>query len=428
MVAVIHSGRSLRNAFAYNEQKVLQGKARCLAAGNYPKDVEQLSFSQKLARLQNQAILNVRTKVNSVHISLNFDPSEKITDEKFRQISGAYLEKIGFAGQPYLVYSHQDAGHPHIHIVTTNIRGDGKRISLHNLGKNESEKARKEVEQAFGLVRAEEHRQQQANTLKPVNVQKVQYGKSETKRAISNVLNAVLNTYKYTSLPELNAVLKQYNVLADRGEKDSRIYLSGGLTYRILDEKGARIGIPIKASAFSSKPTLKFLEGRFGANETARQPYKTRVKNAVDLALLKSPKHTLQRLVNTLEKDGIHISIRQNHEGLIYGITYVDHQTKCVFNGSDLGKAYSAKGLQERCTRMEELNPSVSIQLKVTQPSQSENQAVLKRQEPLPEQGALLAYPKIIDDLLQPSATIDFVPHQLKKTRKKNQKRISTNL
>jgi hypothetical protein len=33
---------------------------------------------------------------------------------------------------------------------------------------------------------------------------------------------------------------------------------------------------------------------------------------------------------------------------MIYGITYVDHQTKCVFNGSHLGKQYSANGIQQR--------------------------------------------------------------------------------
>ncbi len=36
---------------------------------------------------------------------------------------------------------------------------------------------------------------------------------------------------------------------------------------------------------------------------------------------------------------------------MIFGITYVDHRTKCVFNGSDLGKQYSAKGIQKRCVQ-----------------------------------------------------------------------------
>jgi hypothetical protein len=30
-------------------------------------------------------------------------------------------------------------------------------------------------------------------------------------------------------------------------------------------------------------------------------------------------------------------------------LTYIDHNTKCVFNGSEIGKAYSAKAILEIC-------------------------------------------------------------------------------
>src|SRR6187401_2104638 len=107
------------------------------------------------------------------------------------------MAKIGFVEQPYLVYQHLDAGQPHIHIVTTNIQKDRKRISLHNLGRNESTKARKEIEIAYKLIRAEEQKKQQSDELRPLNAQRVNYGKSPTKRGIINVLDAVLSKYKY---------------------------------------------------------------------------------------------------------------------------------------------------------------------------------------------------------------------------------------
>jgi hypothetical protein len=119
------------------------------------------------------------------------------------------MQKIGFGNQPYLVYQHNDAGHPHIHIVTTSIQEDGKRIDTFNIGRNQSEKARKEIEIKFHLTRAE-NKQAVARELKPVNVHKLLYGKAETKRAITNVLDHVLPTYKYASLAELNAILQQY--------------------------------------------------------------------------------------------------------------------------------------------------------------------------------------------------------------------------
>ncbi|MEP6596541.1 MAG: hypothetical protein ABJA71_11380 [Ginsengibacter sp.] len=39
-----------------------------------------------------------------------------------------------------------------------------------------------------------------------------------------------------------------------------------------------------------------------------------------------------------LQKEKINFVIRQNDNGIIYGLTYIDQNTKCVFNGSDIGK------------------------------------------------------------------------------------------
>ena len=333
MVAVIKTGHSIRRILNYNEQKVKEGVATCLAATNYPKDAHDLTFHNKLNLLVNQAALNENVTRNSVHISLNFDPSEKLSDQQLKDISELYMQKIGFGDQPYLVYQHYDAGHPHIHIVTLKVRADGSRIDTHNIGKNQSENARKEIEKLFGLVKAQDSKQQ-LQGVKAVNTQRVHYGKSATKRAITNVLDIVLNSYKYASLPELNAVLKQYNLLADKGNEGSRIYKNKGLIYHALDSAGYPIGVPIKANDLYNKPTLKYLEEKFALNDTAKEPYKNRVKNAIDLALLKTANPTLETLIKGLQNGGIDAVVRQNNEGVIYGITFVDHTSKCVFNGS----------------------------------------------------------------------------------------------
>jgi hypothetical protein len=221
MVAVIKTGSSIHRVLNYNEQKIKEGVAQCIAAVNYPKDVAQLTFSNKLNRLLHQAALNENVTRNSVHISLNFDPSESLPHTRLRAIAEAYMHKIGFGNQPYLVYEHRDAGHPHIHIATIKVKEDGSRIDMQNIGRNQSEKARKDIEQSFGLKRAEDSIKGQTYEPKPISTEKVQYGKKETKKAITGVLDVVLGTYKYTSLPELNAVLRGYNVLADRGTESS---------------------------------------------------------------------------------------------------------------------------------------------------------------------------------------------------------------
>jgi len=424
MVAVIKTGHSLQRILNYNENKVKEGVAECISASNYPMDAEKLSFNHKLNRLLKQAALNENVTRNSVHVSLNFDPNERLSGEQLKDIADTYMQKIGFGEQPYLVYRHMDAGHPHIHIVSVKVRADGSRIDTQNIGRNQSEKARKKIETAYGLVKAEDMKKKQYE-LKSAYTQKVQYGRSDSRRAIANVLDAILNTYKYTSLPELNAVLKQYNVMADRGSESSRTYQHQGLLYRILDEQGNPVGVPIKASSFHNKPTLKYLEERFSLNEVARQPHKLRVKNTIDLTFLKQSKPSLQTLIKALEKEGINTVVRQNADGVIYGITYVDHRTKCVFNGSAIGKPYSAKGILERCDETKE---------QLTQKQGFFKQPSSKTF--FPEEGAIppaaqqnKGDSELLETLLQPEHTSGYVPHQLtKKGGRKRRKRTNKRL
>ncbi len=356
MVAVMSFGSSIRRILTYNEQKVSEGKADCLQAVNFPLDADEMSTDQKLFLLQNQAGLNSRVKVNSVHISLNFDPSERLSESTLKEITGQYMERIGFGNQPYLLYQHHDAGHPHLHLVTTNIRSDGSRISLHNLGKVQSETARKALETEYNLVRAEDQKRR-IFQVKPVDVRAVQYGKTDTKRAITNVLASVLNSYTYTSLSELNAVLNLYNITADRGAEGSRTHQKDGLFYRLLDKRGEKVGVPIKASLFYNKPGLKYLESRFVLNKTRRKEHQLRLKSAVDRALYLHRKPNLQDVIAELKGQGIDMVVRVTSEGRIYGITFVDHVRKTVFKGSDLGKNYSAAGIVDHLLKNRQDDP-----------------------------------------------------------------------
>lgn len=76
MVTVIKTGHFIHRIFNYNENKVRVGAAECIGAGNYPVDSDKMSFSMKLNRFLKQVELNENVRRSSVHISLNFHPSE----------------------------------------------------------------------------------------------------------------------------------------------------------------------------------------------------------------------------------------------------------------------------------------------------------------------------------------------------------------
>jgi len=337
MVAKIESGKSLKGALNYNENKVGQGRAELIAASGYARDHDGLSFYDKLFRLTDLAARNLRTRTNTLHLSLNFDISETIATEKMVAIADNYMKRIGFENQPYLIYKHFDAGHPHIHIVSTNIEANGKRISLHKIGELKSEPARKAIELAFDLVQAssKEIKAEQVDNLKPL-----EYGITDTKRAITNVVNSVAKSYKFTSLPEFNAILGLFNVTADKGSKESVMYKTGGLRYWAIDRNGQKMGVPIKASSIYLKPTLKLLEDRFKLNDALRKPFKEQLKSKIGKVLPRAL--SLVQFREALGKAGVSVIIRQNADGRVYGLSFIDHLNKTIFNGSDLGKSYSA--------------------------------------------------------------------------------------
>lgn len=139
-------------------------------------------------------------------------------------------------------------------------------------------------------------------------------------------------------------------------------------------------------------------------------------------------------LIQALEKESIKTVLRQNQTGLIYGITYVDFRTKSVFNGSDLGKQYSAKAILERCS--EQQNQSFNYQ-KTWQQTPSEDQQVGSAYSRKAELAARIRVgsatdnspeDKRLDVLFEPARTGDFMPWQLRKSRKKKQKKLSHQL
>ena len=94
----------------------------------------------------------------------------------------------------------------------------------------------------------------------------------------------------------------------------------------------------------------------------------------------------------------------------------MDHQTKCVFNGSDLGKEYSAKAILEKCRHHEqkiELSPSSEIKN-------------IQRIEPSNESASyvILALEKsrVLQAIIESLPLQDFLPYQLKKTKKKKKR------
>lgn len=135
MIATILPSSSNFHAVAYNEKKVALGVARLLEMSNFghvgilsqptPKELQDylIAYSSR----------NSRIKKAQFHLAISCKGHEKSEDELL-DFAHRYLGGMGYGseGQPLLVYSHTDTDNTHIHIITSRISPDGKKISDHH--------------------------------------------------------------------------------------------------------------------------------------------------------------------------------------------------------------------------------------------------------------------------------------------------------
>ncbi|RYE45185.1 MAG: hypothetical protein EOP48_22235 [Sphingobacteriales bacterium] len=90
------------------------------------------------------------------------------------------------------------------------------------------------------------------------------------------------------------------------------------------------------------------METKFLANQIKRKATRAPLKKTIDLILENKKVANKEDFILELRKENIDLVFRRASSGQIYGLTHVDHNRRSVFNGSDLGKNYTAKSVLER--------------------------------------------------------------------------------
>ena len=359
MFVKIKQATDLRRTLLYNEQKVTEGKATLLLADNFLKQTANLALNDKTHRLELRNSTNERIRKPTTHFSVNFDSSEQLSDEKMSLIARRYMQDIGYGEQPYLVYRHHDAGHPHFHVVSSIVRFDGTRIyHAHPRSPLFLAPIRK-IEQDFSLATPHSPTPEEQASYQVKQAQRVVYGQGSKLRAVSDVLNTVIDHYNYTSMDELNAILKQYNVRADPGKEITKMHQNRGLVYEVLTPEGRQISRGIKASSFALKPTLPYLEKKFGQNQASRQRHMQRVMTNIDWAFYNN-KLDWPGFEQAMRREGIAVIVQEEKKDRPADIYFVDHREKSSILGKSLGSGYTLQAIRERCVETEQLQQELA--------------------------------------------------------------------
>jgi hypothetical protein len=343
MVARITPTKSIAKTLSYNEEKVTQGKAELIRAGNFLQDKNNLSYAEKLHRFQKLNELNARSQVKMLHATLNFQSGEKLSDERLITIADRYMQGLQMENQPYLVYRHEDANHPHVHIVSSLIRPDGSRIDTNHMATRLSEPTRKAIEKEFHLQPAS--RQSKSPVPTPDEVQKIN-PESETPvtQSIDRIVGMVNRHYNFTNRNEFNAILRSYNLISETGSPGSKTHRHQGIYYTALDDHGNKISPPVMASQLSSRPTSAKLNEKFRQSRSARTDGIVSVRQRLDWILDQHPP-TLRAVVSQLQHDGIEVVTPPANGRNPHGQIYVDHRTQIAISSEALGPAYTAAGI-----------------------------------------------------------------------------------
>ncbi|MCD0477815.1 relaxase/mobilization nuclease domain-containing protein [Chryseobacterium sp. LC2016-29] len=344
MIAKIGRSCNLFGTLSYNNSKMEQDKGEILMTNKMIETADgKYSVAQLARSFEPYLVANRNTEKHTLHISLNPDPKDKVSDEKYRELAQLYMNEMGYGNQPFIVFKHTDIDRSHIHIVSVCVDEEGKKIS-DQFEKIRSMKVCRELEKKFGLISAVEKQPKQNQKI----FQPIDYKSGDIKSQIASVIRHIPSYYQFQSLGEYNALLSLFNIIVEKVEGELQGQLKRGLLYFPLDNHGKKAGNPFKASLFGKNAGIDALQKHFIAckNKSNDQLVKQNLKRSITEAHHSSKDE--QAFKNKLKKEGIDTVVRKNDNGRIYGITFIDHGSKTVWNGSRLGKEFSANMFNDR--------------------------------------------------------------------------------
>jgi len=199
------------------------------------------------------------------------------------------------------------------------------------------------LEKKYGLIPAEGQKSSEQWQLTPVDP-----AQGNLKRQISSVIKVLVNSYKFQTLGEYRALLSLYNIGLEEVKGEVREKPYHGLIYTTLDKDGNKVGTPLKSSLIGKSVGFDELEKRMDKSGEQIKQQGSRESTRISIAGAVNTSRSEPELQEKLKALNIDLVLRRNDQNRIYGVTFIDHNNRCVFNGSRLGKEFSANVFNDR--------------------------------------------------------------------------------
>ena len=320
----------------YNERKVEEGKAAVVYSqglDNPDKPLESFERYERGSR---------RCEKMSFHMSVNPSRTDGMTEDQVVAFTKELMEGLGYGDQPFIIYRHNDINREHYHIVSVRVDKDGRKIS-DKYEHRHCQELMKELAQKYGFSVGKGEKQEEDEKKKnseKVNYQRFDPEKGDYMKQIEELVEQAMK-YHFTTGEQFKMLMRQFGVDVDY----QMVKRQAMMTFAGINPKnGHRCTAPIPAKDLKVPSVDEIRQHIEDAKKEKRNKEKQRAANLVRIALKygKSELHTRR----ILRKKNIGMVFSRTKEGKIFGVTLIDHQTRCVFKSSEL-KGISAGQFEE---------------------------------------------------------------------------------
>jgi Relaxase/Mobilisation nuclease domain len=273
MIAKIFEPCASFEGVFYNFHKIEEGNAELLEAANFgPLEVlDEVHPVDYCNYLEAVSALNTRVSQPQLHAVISTE-GENHDKKELAAIAKSWLEKMYYVMQPYLLFFHPDTKNNHVHIVSTRIGYDGRKINS-------------------GFER-----------MRSIAVLNNIMKKDESKTAEKDIEKA--KSYSFSNLAQYKLILERQGYTI----KDNEL-IKFGKKLAVLDFAQIKFKAPNEARAYQLKAIF--------------EKYKPKYDTAGMTDFLKS-------------KMGIELVFHSKDGKPAYGYTVMDHAQKNVYKGSEI--------------------------------------------------------------------------------------------
>lgn len=337
-----HGFVNTESTLNYNLSKVKAGTAEVIAFRGMenPSDCKRV-----IRRMENGSIRGA--KETCFHMSLNPHPlheEDNLDESQITELITGLLSELGYGNQPWIAFRHHDIDRVHYHIVSTRIGENGHKIpSFQDHRRARAALERLQPQFGYSLTSSEDEAQSVKDAVEKertsLNLESFNQNRpeSETLQIASLARNAF--QYRFTTIEQYACLLHSMGVEVEY--KDG-MALYAGMT------KGHRCTRAMTSQSIDA-PSLAEIRSAAARNKSIKIDAKVKYRTA-RLSRFALPHSRNERhFIAMMKKMSIECYISRKDDGTPFGVTYIDHQNRCVWKASELGKeAVTAADLQAK--------------------------------------------------------------------------------